>query len=104
MNQEIRNLDISRKNITIDSMDGSHLHRHVRVACKILATDDVKRAVTASIKDDRQSHIARLTFYNDSDTKVGEVTTDVGKIVKMYDAAFDHHVRLQLNNITKHVK
>ena len=102
--KEIRNLDISHKDITINSLDGSHLHRHVRIVSKMLAADDVKIVLSEVIKNNISSYIALLKFYDGDDKKVGELTTDVSKMTKMYDASFDHYVHLKLNNMKKSVR
>lgn len=93
--QKLRNLDVSQKDIIIDSTDGSHMHRHIRIACKTLATDDVTRAKSMILKCDDGHYTAHLTFYDKNKIKVGELTTDVSQITEMHDVSYDHYARLK---------
>ena len=83
----------------VESQDGSHIHRHVRIASKVLASANVDSVHSEFALDEGMdsSHIvANLKFYTKIGREVGSIKTDVSVITQLYDNSFDHESRLKM--------
>ena len=86
----------------IESQDGSHMHRHVRIASKVLASASVERVESNFLAGNTYSNImADLKFFNVSGKEVGSVQINASKIAELYDNSFDHECRIKMKYGTK---
>ena len=83
----------------IKSTDGSHLHRHVRIASKVLAIPSVTRVVSEfEAGNTYENTSAYLKFFTESGELVGNIKTNVSKITQLHDNSFTHECSLKMKN------
>ena len=86
----------------IKSTDGSHLHRHVRIASKVLSIPSVTKVVSEFESGTTHGNIiTHLKFFTKSGKKVGNITTNVSKIAQLHDNSFDHECSIKMKHGTE---
>ena len=83
----------------IKSTDGSHLHRHVRIASKVLAIPSVTRVVSVfEAGNTYENTSAYLKFFTESGELVGNIKTNVSKITQLHDNSFDYECHIKMKH------
>ena len=86
----------------IESPDGSHMHRHVRIASKVLATPNITRVESEFTAGNTYNNIsATLKIFTSTGKEVGNIRTNVSVITQLYDNSFDHECRIKMEYGTK---
>ena len=81
----------------IKSTDESHLHRHVRIASKVLAIPSVTKVVSEFESGTTHGNIiVHLKFFTKSGKKVGNIKINVSKISQLHDNSFNHECSLKM--------
>ena len=86
----------------IESADGSHLHRHVRIASKVLAIPSVTRVESEfEAKNTCENVSVHLKFFTESGEEVGNIRTNVSRITHLHDNSFDHECSIKMKHGTE---
>ena len=81
----------------VESQDGSHMHRHVRIASKVLAMSNVETVESEFVVGNTYSNIiADLKFFTKTGEEVGNIRTNVSRIAELHDNSFEHECRIKM--------